>query len=269
MGGNYLLLDSAIRDWVVLPIIVMTILVNIVRNYGLQLMKSPSKVGAKEIEEIRHKQTLMKASRLRGNGNFICLDAFNARKSYLTKKKVGLLREKVPQAANPMSNPMAMMDMMKGQVSYMGTNIGMMSFIGYFYSGFVCLKVPFPVPSNHFKLMLQRGVDLSNLNISYVSSLSWYFLVTFGVNGLMQLVSGADFEFDDPTAMQMGGMNMMGGGNQMGFNASAAFRGERDALMICKHDWEGNKAEKRLLGDRYPDPNNQPIDLSKLNLPNL
>lgn len=48
---------------------------------------------------------------------------------------------------------------------------------------------------------------------------------------MMQLISGADFEFDDPMQMQMGGMNMMGG-NQMGFNASAAFRAERDALMV-------------------------------------
>jgi hypothetical protein len=75
-------------------------------------------------------------------------------------------------------------------------------------------------------------VDLSTLDITYVSSLSWYFIVSFGVNGVMQLVSGADFEFDDPMQMQMGGMNMMGGGNQMGFNASAAFRSERDALTI-------------------------------------
>lgn len=248
----------------------MTILVNIVRNFGLQLMKSETKIGAKEVEENRHKQTLMKASRLRGNGNFICLSAFNARKNYLTKKKVGLLREKVPQAANPMSNPMQMVDMMKGQVSYMGTNIAMMSFIGYFYTGFVCLKVPFPIPSIHFKLMLQRGVDLNTLNISYVSSLSWYFLVTFGVNGLMSLVSGADFEFDDPTQMQMGGMGGgMMGGNQMGFNASVAFRGERDALVICKHDWEADRAERRLLGDRYPDAGAGAVDLSRLNIPSL
>jgi hypothetical protein len=156
MGAHYLLLDSAIRDWVVLPIIIMTIMLNIVRNYGLQLMKSPAKkMTQKDLEEVRHKQTIMKAARLRQNGNFLCDDGFNKRKSFLTRKKVGLLREKVPQAANPMSNPMQMVDMMKGQVSYMVTNIGMMSLIGYLYSGFVCLKIPFPIPSTHFKLMLQ------------------------------------------------------------------------------------------------------------------
>jgi hypothetical protein len=156
MGSHYLLLDSAIRDWVVLPIIIMTIMLNIVRNYGLQLMKpAVKKITPKDLEEIRHKQTIMKAARLRGNGSWLCADAFNKRKAYLTRKKVGLLREKVPQAANPMSNPMQMVDMMKGRMSYMVTNIGMMSLIGYLYSGFVCLKIPFPIPSTHFKLMLQ------------------------------------------------------------------------------------------------------------------
>lgn len=139
----------------------MTIMLNVVRNYGLQLMKSPTKkLTVKDMDEVRHKQTILKASRLRGNGNFLCADSFNKRKAYLTRKKVGLLREKVPQAQNPMSNPMQMVDMMKGQVSFMVTNIGMMNLIGYLYSGFVCLKIPFPIPSTHFKLMLQVSTSV-------------------------------------------------------------------------------------------------------------
>ena len=47
----------------------------------------------------------------------------------------GLLREKVPGAANPMSNPLAMMDAMKGNIVFMVPNFVMMSFVGYFFSG--------------------------------------------------------------------------------------------------------------------------------------
>ena len=71
-------------------------------------------MNEKTLAEMRYKNTLMYAARLRFNGNFLCDKAYNSRKAYLIQKKSGLLREKVPGPANPMSNPLAMMDMMKG-----------------------------------------------------------------------------------------------------------------------------------------------------------
>lgn len=200
---EYLLLDSEIRDWVVIPIILMLVLVGIGRHYVQQLIKSDPVVKKSDLAEIRYKQNVMHAARLRTNGNFINEQAFNMRKSHMIRKKTGVLAAKVPGASNPMQNPMAMVDMMKGNVTYMLPNIAMMTFVGYFFSGFLCLKVPFPMPSEHFKEMLQRGVDLKTLNISYVSSLSWYFIVTFGLNGIYMLLLGSDAQFDENQMMQM------------------------------------------------------------------
>lgn len=199
----------------------------------------------------------MMANRLRQRSGFINSEAFNKRRLYLNKKGTGLLREKVPGAANPMSNPMQMMDMMKGNMVFMIPNFAMMAFVNYFFSGFVCLKVPFPMPSNRFKLMLQRGVDLVSLDVSYVSSLCLYFLVTFGLNGIYRLILGEN-DLDNMMQMQgMGAMGAMGGGmgapGQMGFNASAAFESEREVLKLYKHSWvQAEIAEKQLLGDKYP-----------------
>lgn len=47
-------------------------------------------------------------------------------------------------------------------------------------------------------------------------------------------------------------MNMGMGGNPMSFDASNAYRVEREALGIAKHTWIADEAEKRLLGDAYP-----------------
>lgn len=203
MQQDHLLLDPAIRDWVVIPMVIMLVIVGMGRHYVSSLIKSEPVIKESDLDELRYKQTIMQAARLRGNGKYLNDNAFNRRKAYMIRKKTGVLREKVPGAANPMSNPLAMVDMMKGNIVFMLPNFAMMAFVGYFFSGFIVLKIPFPMLSSHFKLMLQRGVDLSTLDVSYVSSLSWYFLVTFGLNGVYRLILGDDSDFDDAKMMQM------------------------------------------------------------------
>ena len=80
--------------------------------------------------------------------------------------------------------------MMKGQMTNMLPSILMMTFVSFFFSGYVISKVPFPLTPK-FKMMLQQGVQLSTLDSSYVSSLSWYFLVMFGLNGVYTLLLGS------------------------------------------------------------------------------
>ena len=47
-----------------------------------------------------------------------------------------------------------------GNMSYMIPNFAMMSFVGYFFSGFVCLKMPFSLPSTHFKVIEMIMVNI-------------------------------------------------------------------------------------------------------------
>lgn len=265
MTAQDLLLDPAIRDWVVLPLMAMSLMVGLGRHYAQQLMRSDGEVNAEKITEMRHKNTVTRSSKLRINRNFVNIDSFKRRKMYFARKKQKegepstggppgvLYEEDLPGAQNPMmGNPMAMVDMMKGNVSFMVPNIVMMTFCSYFFAGFVCLKVPFALPSSRFKLMLQRGIDLKSIDVGYVSSLSWYFIVSFGLRGLYQLLLGEDVESDEARMMQMQ-MGMMGGGGGSGFDAKAVFQRERKELNnISRHDFVGDEAEKQLLGDRYP-----------------
>ena len=226
--------------------VLIMILVGLLRHFVQQLIKS-DKVLDKD--ELRHRQTLMRAQRLRNNGQYLQRDAFCMRKAYFTAKDTGILRAKVPKGANPMMNPMGMVDMMKGNVTFMLPNMVMMGVISFFFSGFVLVKVPFPLTAR-FKLMLQRGIDMTTLDVSYVSSLSWYFLVMFGLRGLFKLILGEDSAALDEaraTQMQMG-MGMGMGGGQMGFGASKACRQERVTLGFVRAAGGG------LAGGRDPHP---------------
>jgi ER membrane protein complex subunit 3 len=275
-------------------IILMT-LVGIGRQYAQQLMQPAPKIGEKEFGEIRYKQTCGASERLRIMGNLINRRAFNLRKTYFVNKKPkskttgegkegedaavieaelkdwipGLLQEKVPGASNPMMNgdPSAMVGMLKNNAVFMVPNFAMMSFVNYFFQGFVCLKIPFSLPSNHFKSMLQRGVDITTLDVSYVSSLSWYIMLTFGLSGVYRLILDEGMEIDEGKMMQMQMQMGAGGGGMSSFDASNAYKQARQGLSISKNMYLDlcESAEKRLLKGRYPvdGTSDDTVDLSK------
>ena len=112
-----------------------------------------------------------------------------------TKDSLGLLRDTENLAgapANPMmTNPDGMMGPMKKQMAMQMPYMIMMSFISYLFSGFVIAKIPFYLPTS-FRLMVQRGVNIGGLDVTYVSSLSWYFLAMFGLQGVYYLLLGAN-----------------------------------------------------------------------------
>jgi hypothetical protein len=94
-----------------------------------------------------------------------------------------------PLQNNPATDPSMMMDMMKNNVAMIVPQIALMSWVSFFFSGFILVKFPFPL-TLRFKLMLQQGIELDSLDASYVSSLSWYFLNVFGLRGLLYIILG-------------------------------------------------------------------------------
>ncbi len=245
MGHAELMLDPAIRDWVLIPLVVIMFLMGILRNNVTKVMRKDSPPNK---EQVLHNNQLMRARRLRANASYIPQASFAARRHYYCNKDSGVLMQKM-EAPNPMAamqDPNMMMNMMQGNMAMMVPQMAMMGIVNYFFSGFVLGKIPFPLTPS-FKGMLQRGISLTTLDTAYVTSMSWYFLVMFGMRGLYSIALGAGATTDDTAMMQaqmgMGAQQQPGQAPDMG----KLFQAEAENMQIVEHVWFLDAAEERLL----------------------
>ncbi|TXG69716.1 hypothetical protein EZV62_004651 [Acer yangbiense] len=302
-----LVLDTAIRDWVLIPLSVVMVLIGILRYFVSKLMRSTSQVpDLKIVKEgqvftplqylifisslsyinltldcflILDRQVIVRARNLRSAANFIPPKSFRARRVYFSNEvcffffyafgrwtvillENGLLHVPKGQAPNPQaqmfSDPNMAMDMMKKNLSMIIPQTLTFAWVNFFFSGFVAAKIPFPL-TQRFRSMLQNGIDLSTVDVSYVSSRSWYFLNLFGLRGLFSLILGEENATDDTQRM----MQMSGFGfdpTKLPDHGLEAFfdkvsfliakqvmnlGAEKDSLDIIQHDWALPKFEQR------------------------
>merc|ERR1712146_557497 len=135
------------------------------------------------------------------------------------------------QPVNPMQDPSMMTDMMKKQMINMVPMVVIGGLINWVFSGFVIIRVPFPL-TIAFKPMLQRGIELTTLSASWVSSMSFYFTCVFGLSAVYTLALGSNNEADQSAMMQQQ-MAMTKTPQQPG----QAYKAEWEALQVMRHDW--------------------------------
>ncbi|GJM98383.1 hypothetical protein PR202_ga15391 [Eleusine coracana subsp. coracana] len=274
-----LVLDTAIRDWVLVPLSVVMVLIGVLRYFVSKLMRSPVPSTPPDPKHVKEGQVVIRARNLRSNSQYIPAKAFKARKVYYTNEENGLLhvpKEDAQKAQAAMfSDPNMAMDMMKKNLSMIVPQTLTFAWVNFFFSGFVAVpcsystntvgtckitfvtyrseilrrcseliisarlfsaKIPFPL-TQRFRGMLQNGIDLSTVDVSYVSSRSWYFLNLFGLRGLFSLILGEENATDDAQKMMQ-----MGGG--FGANPAMSLGAEKDSLDIIQHDWALPKMER-------------------------
>lgn len=234
--------DPQIRIFVVAPILFITFLVMLGRHY-VSAFITPKQT---ELVQVMENQALGRSRMLRMNGRFISPKAFEMRRQYFvdaedeTKGFFARKRRDVPPP-NPMTDPSQMNNMMMGSMSNMVSMMVVGAIINQVFSGFVTIRVPFPL-TLRFKPMLQRGIQLSTLSSSWVSSASFYFICLFGLRGVFTLLLGPDNDSDSMRAMQQQ-MQGMGGPQDPG----KAFKKEQDDLHIVTHKFELDNVEQKLM----------------------
>ncbi|KAH7916343.1 integral membrane protein DUF106-domain-containing protein [Hygrophoropsis aurantiaca] len=255
-----LYLDPQIRDWVLFPITLVMILVGVLRHYVVVLLQAIPKKQSRAA--IREQRALTRCQILRATSanspippsfyKTISQNLSEALKAG-TYLKDGPPKADTPSTApNPLSDPAAMDGMMAGmktQMVMMVPQMVIMGWINFFFQGFVLIKLPFPLTLG-FKSMLQRGIETPDMDVRWVSSLSWYFLNFFGLNGLYRLILGGDNSADssrDMTVSPFASMGTAQPGQPQDF--TKLYKAERDNLEFAEglYNWVGQDIDTKVL----------------------
>ncbi|RUS15743.1 integral membrane protein DUF106-domain-containing protein [Endogone sp. FLAS-F59071] len=258
-----MILDPAIRDWVLIPIMIVMLLLGVLRHYITVLISSPPKKPS--LKSVRESKILLRGMQLRTYGNTLPAHAFQSRKQFLSEayESGSYLKNPKPTTdpdvsalQNPMPDPDTMETMMagmKGQVGNMIPQMLIMGWINFFFQGFVLIRLPFPL-TLRFKSMLQRGVETQDMDVAWVSSLSWYFLNLFGLGSIFQIILGdgnAAGGMNDVAAMGTmvpGGMPGAAQATPTGpVDFSKLHLAEKENLELTQHEYELDDVEERVL----------------------
>jgi hypothetical protein len=135
-----------------------------------------------------------------------------------------------------MTNPEAVTGMLKQSLGGIVPQVAMGAFVSFFFSGFILGRVPFPL-SPSFRLMLQRGVDLPSLDVTYFTSLSFYILLLFGLRGAFMLAFREGGVIDEASMQRMSmGMGGAGGAAAAAPDPAKAFEAEQAAVSALAWD---------------------------------
>ncbi|GAM90931.1 hypothetical protein ANO11243_089780 [Dothideomycetidae sp. 11243] len=241
--------DPALFYWILLPITVVMILTGVLRHYLSMLFQTTPK--PQPVEKIRQARSLLRGVNLRNQNQQLSASAFAARKAYLVQAfKDGSFLADPENRGKPKGNPMSdpammegMMGMMKGNMAMMVPQTLIMGWINAFFSGYVIMKLPFPL-TPQFKSMLQSGVGTRDLDVRWVSSLSWYFLTLFGLQPVYNFILGSNAASQVSQQMAQAQMGSPMGPEQ---DPDKLFLSEAENLEVAPHYYILDGVEDRLL----------------------
>lgn len=233
MGYHDLVLDRQVRDWVLVPLTLVVVLMMLLRQYVAKWLSSGQSDAKVDLKQVREKAALARAGLLKAASGHLSELGFRQRKAFFIAKETGVFCQK-SEAPAPheqlFNNPDFMMNMMKQNISGLAPQLAMGAFVNFFFSGFILGKIPFPL-SPTFRMMLQRGIDLPALDVTYFTSLSYYILLLFGLRGVMMMFFREEAIDDTQLYRQQMGMGM----GQMPMETQKLFDAEKQALELVEY----------------------------------
>ncbi|CDR39950.1 CYFA0S04e00826g1_1 [Cyberlindnera fabianii] len=214
-----LVIDPSLKYWVLVPISLALVLFGVLRQ-SINVLLSPAP-RLTQLNKLREQQYLKKAQLFKTNFWNLPKSEFLIRQSHMCDKlnSGDYLADKptkeVDITQNPFTDPNAsdaMMEMAKNSFGNMIAQTAMMGWVNFFFAGFVLMKLPFPL-TLRFKQMLQSGVNTSDLDVRWVSSISWYVIAMLGLNSVSNVLFGDGNMASQMMQQQqpMGGVPMMPG----------------------------------------------------------
>mmetsp|Transcript_14869 Transcript_14869/g.41077 ORF Transcript_14869/g.41077 Transcript_14869/m.41077 type:complete len:336 (+) Transcript_14869:177-1184(+) len=276
-SSDTLFLDPSIRDWVVLPLFVIMVIAGLLRGWLGQYLQGPydkiKAIPSQNQDLLTHWPRSIKT----GAAHYMTTTRWHIRRLFVIEQltqaadtciELHNKKQEDGQDADgggdddPMSAMMNPMGMLKGNMAFMVQNMVMMQGIQHFFSGFIMLKIPFALTAG-FKTMFQKGLAdaMPDLDPSYVSSISWYFLTMYGLRGFFKLVMGGEplleVREQELTLRQLGLQPpSQGPGGQNVDLEEWAKKFQKEAenmdLFLTVHHSDLDSVEKRILGNKYP-----------------
>lgn len=234
-----LVLDWRIKIWVLVPITVATFVMGLLRHYVVLLLLQEPRV---DIFKFRDASALARAHALREASGFIHPAQFEARRAYFLTPDGPLRKQGVtPSPMSLMMNPENLGNQVIGLLSSIVPQMVLGAWARFLFSGFAVCRVPFPL-GQRFRGMLQAGIERAgqDLDVSYVSALSWYIINLFGNSSIVQLFLSADNEKEsaitDAHAADMAGQ------------VASVFQGFNDAREVERNNLQAFEY-RNLLSD--------------------
>jgi hypothetical protein len=206
-----LLIDESIRNWGMMVIVYVSILIGVLRNQVGSWLAMTSK---KEKQRMKSAHNLALVKGLGEHMDRLCMmsgwlgkESFLRRKAFYAGENGYLAKQgeevPAPDMSTAMQGQNAMFGNMKNMLVMMVSSMAMLYWARMCYSGMIIARVPFPL-TQRFRGMTQMGLEIEALDVGFVSGMCFYFIVMIGLGSLQTLFT----EEESAEFSEMGSMNM-------------------------------------------------------------